>query len=146
MKKIRIITLLSSLVLLAACDASSGIAPTFAKEGEETTYENFMNQYFHVVDADLLLENFDKMENTDLMPYWPFKSYDPNKKVVFSAVNAYIVKATDDQNARQAKPYNFNIYEGDTFDLNNKEDLEKSEVIKSLLDAIVILYTAGAAL
>lgn len=48
MKKIRIITLLSSLVLLAACDASSGIAPTFAKEGEETTYENFMNQYSNV--------------------------------------------------------------------------------------------------
>lgn len=48
MKKIRIITLLSSLILLAACDASSGVAPTFAKEGEETTYANFMNQYSNV--------------------------------------------------------------------------------------------------
>ena len=72
--------------------------------------KNFMNQYFHVEDAELLLENFDKMENTDLMPYWPFKSYDPNKKVIFSAVNAYIVKATEDPNARPDKPYNFNIY------------------------------------
>lgn len=97
--------------------------------------KNFMNQYFHVEDAELLLENFDKMENTDLMPYWPFKSYDSTKKVVFSAVNAYIVKATDDPNTRPEKPFNFNIYEGDTFDLNNKEDLEKAEVIKSLLDA-----------
>ena len=93
-----------------------------------------MNQYFHVEDAELLLENFDKMENTDLMPFWPYKTYDPNKKVVFSAVNAYIVKSTDDSNNRNEKPFNFNIYEGDTFDLNKKEDLEKSEVIKSLLD------------
>ena len=96
--------------------------------------KNFMNQYFHVEDAELLLENFDKMENTDLMPFWPYKTYDPNKKVVFSAVNAYIVKSTDDSNNRNEKPFNFNIYEGDTFDLNKKEDLEKSEVIKSLLD------------
>ena len=97
--------------------------------------QSFMHSYFHLEDGDLILEWFDKMGQSDFVPFWPTKSYDKKKnRAIFSAVNARIRKK--DSEIDENEPcLNFNIFTGDTFDLNNAEDVAKAEVIHSLLDS-----------
>lgn len=94
----------------------------------------FMHTYFHIEDAPMILEYFERMEGTGLLPYWPINTYD-GKKVEISAVNAYVVPAGTDVTKVPEEKINFNIKMGETFDLNNKADMEKATVIYSLLDS-----------
>ena len=94
----------------------------------------FMHTYFHIEDAPLILDYFERMQGTGLLPYWPINSYD-GKIVEISAVNAYIVPAGTDVTNVPEKKINFNITKDETFDLTNSQDLEKASVIHSLLDS-----------
>lgn len=93
--------------------------------------KNFMNAYFHIEDGDLLLEYFDKIHGANIPLYWPTKSYDKDKNAIFSAVKASIT--SKGSNKSLDEDINFNIFKGDVFDLNNKKDMQKAEVIRSLL-------------
>lgn len=93
--------------------------------------EYFMQHYFSVEDAPLIETSFDKMDG-GFLPYFPSKTKD-GKKVIFAAYKA-TVQDLKNQSVASAS-YTFNIIQGDTFDLEKKEDLDKIAVIKSLLDS-----------
>ena len=105
----------------------------------------FMANYFHYEDGPMLMDYFDKMEG-GFLPYYPAKTYD-GKNAIFAAINAYVVRATEKDNPTGT--INFVVYEGDTFDITNEEDIKKAEVIKALLDSNMIVsgfYYKGALL
>ena len=70
------------------------------------------------------------------LPYYPSRTYGGDN-AIFAAVNAYVVRRTEAENP--SKTLNFVIYEGDTFNLANDEDLNKVEVIKALLDSNMVV-------
>ena len=94
----------------------------------------FMHTYFHIEDAPMILEYFERMEGTGLLPYWPINTYD-GEKIEISAVNAYVVPAGSDVTNVPAQKINFNVKKNETFDLTKEEYIQKAQVIFSLLDS-----------
>ena len=92
--------------------------------------KSFINSYFYIEDADMLKEKF--FEDGDKIPFWPTKSHNDSKILMFSAVNATI----QNKNAPDSivGPYNFDIYAGETLDFNDPNDINRIEVIRSLVD------------
>ncbi len=90
----------------------------------------FMEHYFHVEDAPLIEEYFDKMEGGHL-PFFPTNTKD-GKKIIFSAYKATIKDVNG--TPLSEKNYTFHIFKGDVFSLNDKEDMDKISVIRSLVD------------
>ncbi len=89
----------------------------------------FMDRYFHSEDKEII-ESCSLKADVPLC-YLPTKTKS-GKKVIFRAYKATI---QDKQNKNLAKDsYTFEIFQGDLFDLNSKDDISKITVIKSLLD------------
>ena len=92
--------------------------------------KSFINGYFYIEDSDMLKEKF--FEDGDKIPFWPTKSHNDSKILMFSAVNATIINKNDPSNV--VGPYNFDIYAGETLDFNDANDMNRIEVIRSLVD------------
>ena len=94
--------------------------------------QSFFNNYFALEDGELLLKHFKGDENGNL-PFWPSYSRENKHHAVFSAVNAVIYdKATNKPLNEEA--YNFDLYYGHQFDLNDETDKKMIEVVEALLD------------
>lgn len=107
------------------------MTPKFAKY----LTKKFMENYFHLEDIDLLYKFFDKMDG-GFLPYFPQKSYKKDKKSIFSAYKATVSRLDGE---KSDKEFSFHIFEGDTFDLSKEEDLEKAELINSLLNSDLVV-------
>ena len=92
--------------------------------------KDFLHKYFRIEDGPFLRKYFLNNEETHL-PFWPTKTRD-NVKAVFSAVDATIKDAKTGEQIGDV--YNFDMYWGDTLDLNNADDQLKAEVIRSITD------------
>ena len=126
--------------IMAFFDKNLVITGAIYFKGEYFTYKmnkavakplmkDFFNNYFHLEDGPTLLEHYSK-ENDARIPYWPTKSYDPEKSAVFSSVRATI-SSNDDSNVYNVP--DFDIFRGDVFDLNNNDDIKIIDAIRSLL-------------
>ena len=106
---------------------------TYKMDYKEATIllKSFLNNYFHLEDGELVNETF-KQANEVNLPFYPTKSIDGKTRAIFSAVNATI-KVKGDDSGNSLGNYNFHIHRGDLFNLNKKEDMDKAEVIFSLL-------------
>lgn len=93
--------------------------------------KSFLNSYFHLEDAEILEKHF--MPKEKRLPFYPTKTMD-GEEVMFSAARATISDKRNPEGSKEG-PYNFNVFKGDLFDLNNKEDLVKVDTIFSLLSA-----------
>ena len=93
---------------------------------------SFFNNYFALEDGELLLKSF-KGDADGVLPFWPSYSRETKKHVVFSAVNAYIYDRATGK-PLNTEPYNFNLYLGHPFDLNNPADKKIVEVVEALLN------------
>ena len=110
--------------------------------------KSFINNYFYIEDSDTLKAQF--FEKGDEIPFWPTKSHNDSKILMFSAVDATISKKVDKKSEeRVGGPYNFDIYAGETLDFDDANDKVRIEVIRSLLDKERIVrgfYYKGALL
>ena len=95
--------------------------------------KSFLNNYFHLEDGELVNSTF-KQNNGVALPFYPTKSLDGKRRAIFSAVNATIRAKGDESNSSFGN-YSFHIYRGDLFNLKKKEDMDKAEVIFSLLSS-----------
>ena len=94
--------------------------------------QSFFNNYFALEDGPLLLKSF-KGDEFGNLPFWPSYSRSKKKTAVFSAVNAVIYDRKTKQPINKV-PYNFDLFYGHQFDLDNAEDKKIIEVVESLLD------------
>ena len=94
--------------------------------------QSFFNNYFALEDGELLLKSF-KGDADGMLPFWPSYSRKTKQRAVFSAVNAYIYDRKTKQPINNER-YNFDLYYGHQFDLNNPEDKKIIEVVQALLD------------
>ena len=94
--------------------------------------QSFFNNYFALEDGELLLKSF-KGDKNGVLPFWPSYSRKNKKHAVFSAVNAFIYDRATEQPLNK-EPYNFDLYFGHQFDLNNPNDKRMIEVVEALLD------------
>ena len=93
--------------------------------------QSFFNDYFSLEDGDLIIKYFgDNQEGN--FPFWPTYSKTNKMPAIFSAVNAYIYERNSDTPIND-KPYNFDLFMSHKFNLENKEDAAKIEVIRALL-------------
>ena len=93
---------------------------------------SFFNNYFALEDGELLLKSFKGDEN-GVLPFWPSYSRVNKKHAIFSAVNAYIYDRATNQPLNK-EPYNFDLYRGHLFDLNNPSDKKMVEVVEALVN------------
>ena len=101
------------------------------KKYATTLYRAFMAKYFYIEDRKVIEKNFDKNED-GYFPFWPGKTRDKNKRIIFSAVNAMIYDSETNEVIR--KDINFDIVMGQVFDLNKKADQEMADTIFMMLD------------
>ena len=94
--------------------------------------QSFFNNYFALEDGELLLKHFKGDEKGNL-PFWPSYSRESKKYAIFSAVNA-VIYDKETKEPINKEPYNFDLYYGHQFDLNNESDKKMIEVVEALLD------------
>jgi len=94
-------------------------------------YQNFMWKYFYIEDKEAIDKYFER-NKLGYFPFWPIKSR-TGKKVVFSAVHAYITNKST--NAVHASDVNFNVYKDQDLDFSNPEDKKTILTIFSIFDS-----------
>ena len=94
--------------------------------------QSFFNNYFALEDGELLLKYF-RINNKGYLPFWPSFSRKNNKHVIFSAVNANIYDKATNKPINE-EPYNFDLYYGHVYDLNDDLDKKMIEVMDALID------------